>query len=186
MLPRATSCFFLLGLLGLAALPSCDRDSAVDSVTDVTVDAGVWLADARIISAALPRRLGSFVPAEGADPFFTNYSTGPVFGTSCTYASGERQLVIRIESGNIRRRAAAALDAGAEGIRAHPATVHGVPATARWSETGRMGEVSFVYARRYLVQMRLVPANDAHEIVALADSLDLGPLESLTLEGLSP
>lgn len=182
MLPRVASC---LSLVFLALLPSCDGGSVVDSVTDLALDAGVWLADGRTIAGALPRRLGAFAPAEGADPFFTNYSTGPVFGSSCAYSDGSRQLVIRVEGGNIRSRAAAALDAGGEGIRTRTVTVHGVHATVHWSETGRKGEVAFVYARRYLVQMRLVPARDEQEIVGLAESFDVAPLEALVLQGVS-
>jgi hypothetical protein len=185
MLPRAATGLTLVVALALVFAPACDRSSAVDSVTDFTMDAGVWLADARAMAGALPRQLGGFVPAEGADPFFTNYSSGPVFGASCAYAESGRQLVVRFESGNIRLRAAAALDAGAEGFRSSVATIHGVPATVRWSEIGRTGEVVFVYARQYLVQMRLVPAHDKQEIVKLAESLDLGPLDGLALDGIS-
>jgi hypothetical protein len=185
MLPRAS---LGLCLVGLGAIAACGRDaSAVDSVADLTTDAGVWLADARLVSAALPARLGSFTPTEGADPFFTSYSSGPVFGSSCAYADGGRQLVVRIESGNIRARAAAAvaLDAGAGDDRPHVVTVHGVPATVRFSRHGRTGEAAFVVARRYLVQLRLVPTDQEAEVVSLAEAIDTHALEALALDGVA-
>jgi hypothetical protein len=168
----------LLLPLGLTA---CDRTSPIDSVPPgVEQDAGVWLADAKKISATLPRAVGSFVPTEGADPHVTSYSTGPVFGSSCVYADGARQLVVRIESGNIRARASMAMepDAGS-----HAATVHGVPALIHWSEVGRMAQVTFVLSRRYLVELRLVPASSESEAVRLAEAIDFGPLQSLRLDG---
>jgi hypothetical protein len=177
----ARACFVLVGL---AALPACDLDGPRDTIADVTVDAGVWLADAQKISAALPARVGSFVPSEGADPFFTSYSTGPVFGSSCTYADGGRQLVVRVESGNIKARGAAALDAG-PGSGAHVRSVHGRPAVVHWNETGRTGEVAFLVARRYLVQVRVVPATSEGEVIRLAEAVDPAPLEALVLDGVS-
>ena len=173
------ACFVILGS---GALPACDREAALDTVAVDNVDAGVWLADARKVSGALPPRIGSFVPIEGADPFFTTYATGPVFGSSCTYADGGRQVVVRIESGNIRARADAALDAGS-GSGAHIRTVHGKPALSRWNDTSRAGEVTFVVARRYLVQVRLVPGTSEGEVLRLAEAVDTAPLEALVLDG---
>ena len=159
-------------------------DSALDTIATDGVDAGVWLADARKISTALPPRVGSFVPSEGADPFFTSYSTGPVFGSSCTYADGGRQVVVRVESGNIRARAGAALDAG-PGSGAQIRTVHGKPALSRWSDSSRTGEVTFVVARRYLVQVRVVPATSEGEVLRIAEAVDTAPLEALVLDGVT-
>ena len=167
-------------VLALALLPSCDRGPADDTVADLTTDPRVWLEDARKISATLPSRVGDFTASEAADPFATSYSTGPVFGSSCTYAHDGRQLVVRIESGNVRARAAAALDAGG-GARA--GSVHGAPAVVRWGDVSRVGEVTFVVARRYLVALRLVPSNGDAEVERLADSLDTKPLEGLVLTG---
>lgn len=164
-------------------LTACDKTSPLDTVpAGVEQDAGVWLSDAKKISATLPRAVGSFVPTEGADPFFTSYSTGPVFGSSCAYADGHRQLVVRIESGNIRARASAAMEADAG---SHAGTVHGVPALIHWSEVGRTGQVTFVLSRRYLVELRLVPASGEAEALHLAESIDFAPLQSLTLDGVS-
>jgi hypothetical protein len=173
-----------LVVLGLATLPGCDRDGPIDTIPDDAVEAGVWLADARKISVVLPARVGSFVPSEGADPFFTSYSTGPVFGSSCTYADGARQLVVRVESGNIRARGAAALDGG-PGSGAQVRTIHGKTALSRWNDTSRTGEVSFVVARRYLVQVRVVPATSEGEVLRLAEAVDTAPLEALVLDGVT-
>jgi hypothetical protein len=173
----------------LLVLGACDRDGPLDTIADGTLDAAVWRADGERIAGALPRRVGAFVPLEGADPFFTSYATGPVFGASCTYADGPRQLVVRVEGGNIRSRASAALDAHSTAADAkfvgHEAAVHGRPAAVRWNEGGRAGEVSFVVARRYLVQVRLVPAASEAESLAVAEALDVSPLESLSLDGVS-
>jgi hypothetical protein len=163
---------------GLAC--GCNRDAAVDAVVDTTTDRRVWLEDARKISAALPKRIGDFAPSDGADPFTTTFGTGPVFGSSCTYEHDRRQLVVRVESGNIRARAAAALDAGGGG---RVQTVHGQPAVVRWGDVTRVAEVTFVVARRYLVEVRLVPADGDAEAVRLAEALDTRPFESLVLEG---
>jgi hypothetical protein len=169
---------------------ACDSDSALDTVADGSLDAAVWRADSRKIAEALPRRVGSFVPSEGADPFYTSYGTGPVFGASCAYADGGRQLVVRVESGNIRARAFAALDPGGEAgtdpkFAARASKVHGRPALQRWSADGRVGEVTFLVARRYLVQVRVVPGSNDSEASSLAESIDVGPLERLTLDGVT-
>jgi hypothetical protein len=178
-----------LALVALA-LGACDRDSPVDTIADTSLDAAIWRADGEKVAGALPKRIGAFVPVEGADPFFTSYATGPVFGASCTYAAGSQQLVVRIESGNIRARATAVLDAHAgtksdAKVVGHEATIHGRPAAARWNEGSHAAEVGFVVARRYLVQVRLVPAVSEAEAVAVAESLDLTPLRSLELQGVS-
>jgi hypothetical protein len=182
-----------LGALLLPALAAlllaCDRETPLDTVADTTLDPAVWRADAAKISAALPPRVAAFAPTEGADPFYTSYGTGPVFGSSCAYADGPRQLVVRIESGNIRARATAALDprnAGADGtFVARPVNVRGHPAVQRWSAGGRASEVTFLVARRYLVQVRVVPATDDSEAASLAASIDTAALEALTLEGVT-
>jgi hypothetical protein len=177
--------------LGVAlALAACDRESPLDTVADPTADAGIWRADAERIAGALPRRVASFVPTEGVDPFYTSYGTGPVFGASCAYADGDRQIVVRVESGNIRSRARAALDlpiaASDSAFVAHQAKVRAYPAVQRWSSGGRVGEVTFLVARRYLVRVRLVPATNESEVRNLAETIDLGPLEGLALDGVTP
>jgi hypothetical protein len=171
-------------LFAFIALTACDRNGPVDSVEDTAADARVWLDDARKISATLPARIGAFDVSDAAAPFFTSYSTGPVFGSSCTYAHDGRQLVVRIESGNIRSRAASAFDAGTGG-GARAGTVHGYPALIRWGDISRVGEVTLLVARRYLVDVRLVPANGDAEVIRLAESLDTGALEALVLEGVA-
>ena len=169
-------------LVLLAGLAACDRDAPLDTVADPSADAGVWLADARKVSGALPRRIGSFEPAEGADPFSTTYATGPVFGSSCTYADGQRQLVVRIETGNVAHRAATALEAapGARAVR-----VNGSPGVVRWTEASRVGQMSFLVARRYLVELRLVPANGDGEMIRIAESIDTAALTALVLDGVT-
>ncbi|HEY6462962.1 MAG TPA: hypothetical protein VIY73_22485, partial [Polyangiaceae bacterium] len=166
----------VLIILSSALGCGCDRDAAVDAVVDTTTDRRVWLEDARKISAALPQRIADFTPSDGADPFTTTFETGPVFGSSCTYQHDGRQLVVRVESGNIRARAAAALDAGG-GARVQ--TVHGQPAVVRWGDVSRVGQVTFVVARRFLVEVRLVPADGDAEVVRLAEAIDTRPFESL-------
>ena len=176
--------------VGLAlALVACDKSAAIDTVADAGLPAAVWHADADRVALALPKRVGAFLPSEAAEPFSTSYATGPVFGASCTYADGPRQLTVRIETGNVKARAAAALDlrSGAKGPRTpHETTVHGRPAVARWDASARAAEVTFVLSRRYLVDVRLVPASGDGEATALAEAVDLAPLESLSLDGLTP
>jgi hypothetical protein len=180
-----------LALVAVACLSTaCDSDTPLDTVADTSLDAAVWRADSRKIAAALPGRVASFVPSEGADPFYTSYGTGPVFGASCAYAEGARQLIVRIESGNIRSRATSALDPRGEAgtdarFVARPTKVHGRPALQRWSDGGRVGEVTFLVARRYLVQVRVVPASNDSEALSLAEAIDVTPLEGLTLEGVT-
>jgi hypothetical protein len=180
------------GVLVAVALLSdaCDSDTPLDTVADTSLDAAVWRADSQKIAATLPARVASFAPSEGADPFYTSYSAGPVFGASCAYADGDRQLIVRIESGNIRSRATAALDlrgeAGTDGrFVSREVKVHGHPALQRWSAGGRVGEVTFVVARRYLVEVRLVPAANDSEALSLAESMSMASLASLTLDGVT-
>ena len=177
-------------LAAFVASAACDQESPLDTVVDTTLPAAVWRADAGKIAAALPQRVASFAPSEGADPFTTSYAAGPVFGASCAYADGPRQLIVRVESGNIRARATSALDvhgdAGADGKSVlSPAKVHGHPAAQRWNAAGRASEVSFLVARRYLVEVRIVPATHDSEAVTIAESLDFSPLEGLSLEGVT-
>jgi hypothetical protein len=169
---------------------ACDADTPLDTIADTSLDGAVWRADSRKIAAVLPGRVASFVPSEGADPFYTSYGAGPVFGASCAYADGDRQLIVRIESGNIRSRATAALDPRGEAgtdakFASHPGKVRGRPALQRWSAGGRVGEVTFLVARRYLVEVRVVPAANESEAVSLAEAIDLAPLEGLTLDGVT-
>ncbi|HEY3816342.1 MAG TPA: hypothetical protein VGL81_04180 [Polyangiaceae bacterium] len=187
---RSVACVALL-TVGLAVLSTgCDDATPLDTVADTSLDPGVWRADSRKIAAVLPARVGSFVPLEGADPFYTSYGAGPVFGASCTYAEGDRQVIVRVESGNIRARARAALDPGGEAgtdpkFQSHAAKVQGRPALQRWSDAGRASEVSFLVARRYLVQVRVVPATSDSEASTLAEAIDVKPLESLALDGVT-
>jgi len=180
-----------LALVAVAILSgACDSETPLDTVADTSLDAAVWRADSRKIAGVLPGRVASFAPSEGADPFFTSYGAGPVFGASCAYADGNRQLIVRVESGNIRSRATAALDPRGEAgtdarFATRPARVHGRPALNRWSEGGRVGEVTFLVARRYLVEVRVVPASNDSEAISLAESIDVTLLEGLTLEGVT-
>ena len=48
-----------------------------------------------------------------------------------------------------------------------------------------MGEVTFLVARRYLVQVRVVPASNDSEALSLAEAIDVTPLEGLTLDGVT-
>lgn len=168
---------------------ACDRDGAIDTITDTSLDPAVWRADGQKVSGALPRVVTSFKPSEGADAFATSYRTGPVFGGSCTYADGARQLVVRVESGNIRERAATLAKGHAnpgESFVTRDATVHGKHATVHWNGIGKTAEVIFVLQRRLLVQLVLVPAKGDEEIVQLAESMDVGPLEALVFDGVNP
>jgi hypothetical protein len=177
----------------LAFTPGCERDGALDTVADPHADPSVWKADADKVAGVLPKRVGAFAPSEGADPFHTSYATGPVFGASCIYADGARQLAVRIESGNVKARAGVALDAhpGSPAsatdrqVVSHEATVHGHAAVVRWQPAAKTGEVSFVVSRRYLVQVRLVPAASEDEAVATAEAVDLSGLDGLALQGVT-
>lgn len=169
---------------------ACDSETPLDTVADTSLDPAVWRADSQKIAATLPARVASFAPSEGADPFYTSYGAGPVFGASCAYSSGDRQLIVRIESGNIRSRATAALDplgeAGTDGrFVSRLVKVHGHPALQRWSDGGRVSEVTFLVARRYLVEVRVVPAAKDSEAVSLAEAIDVTTLEGLTLDGVT-
>jgi hypothetical protein len=167
---------------------ACDSDGAIDTISDASVDPAVWRADGQKISSALPRVVASFKPSEGADAFATSYRTGPVFGGSCTYADGARQLVVRVESGNIRARAATLAKGHAnpgESFVTHDATVHGGRATVHWNGIGKTAEVVFLLQRRLLVQMVLVPAKGEEEIVQLAESMDVAPLQALAFDGVN-
>jgi len=171
-------------------LGACDRDAALDTVADLHADPAIWKADAEKIAGALPRRVGAFAPAEGTDPFHTSYATGPVFGASCVYGDGARQLAVRVESGNVKARAEAALEAHPASPAdpksiSHEASVHGRAAVVRYQATARVGEVSFVVARRYLVQVRLVPAASEAEAVAIAEAVDVSALDGLSLQGVT-
>jgi hypothetical protein len=177
-LPRAVL------IAGLVTVAACDKDGALDTVADSGLPSAVWRADAERIATALPKRVRSFAPSEAAEPFSTSYATGPVFGASCTYADGRRQLTVRIETGNVKVRAAAALDVRAEaGPAPYEATVHGRPAVVRWDPSAHTGRVTFVLARRYLVDVRLDPAAAQAEAVSVAEALDLAPIEALVLDG---
>jgi len=190
------ACARVSALLLLLLTPACDRDGALDTVADPRADPAVWQADADKVAGALPKRVGAFAPAEGADPFHTSYATGPVFGASCVYADGARQLAVRIESGNVKARAGVALRAHPASsassaysadpkVVSHEASVHGHAAVVRWQPTAKIGEVSFVVARRFLVQVRLVPAASEDEAVATAEAVDLSGFDGLSLQGVT-
>jgi len=163
----------------------CGRERALDTVADTSTDPGVWRADAQKIAGALPARIGAFTPSEAVNPFWTSYRTGPVFGASCVYASAGRQLMVRVETGNIAARSVAALDPKPEGDgpAGREMTVKGSPGVARWSEVGREGAVTFLVDRRYLVQLRLVPASAEGEAASLAEAIDVAPVRGLVLDG---
>ncbi len=178
----------LLASLG-PAVAGCDRNGPLDTVIDTATDAGVWRDDATKILAALPHAVSSFKPSESAEPFVTSYRTGPVFGASATYADGPRQLVLRIESGNIRERAATLAKGHTnpgEAFVTREARVHGQPATVHWDSVGKTADIVVVLQRRFLVELRLVPAQGDDEVQRLAEAMDVAPLEALTLDGVKP
>jgi len=77
-------------------------------------------------------------------------------------------------------------EAGADGrFQSRTIKVHGHPALQRYSTAGELGEVAFLVARRFLVQLRLVPAANEAEVAALAESIDTAPLEQLALDGVT-
>jgi hypothetical protein len=179
---RPVALFAVLAVCTVA----CGRDTGLDTVADTNADPAVWHRDADRIAGALPRTIGTFAPREAVNPFVTSYRTGPVFGVSCVYADGGKELLVRIESGNIAARSAAALEQGppAEGKPAgRQLTVNGSPAVTHWDEGGRESEVTFLVARRFIVQLRIVPASGAAEAPSLAEALDVSSLKSLALEG---
>jgi hypothetical protein len=172
----------------LACGVGCGRDTGLDTVADTSADPAVWHRDADTIAGALPRTIGTFAPREAVDPFVTSYRTGPVFGATCVYADGGRQVLLRIESGNIAARSVAALDPRAtEGRAAGRAiTVKGLPAVTHWFGDGRESEVTFLVARRYIVQLKVVPAVSPGDAPSLAEGLDVSALQALALEGVKP
>jgi hypothetical protein len=176
----------MLAIAGGLAV-ACDNDGPLDNVADVTLDAAVWQSDATKILAVLPQVVASFKPSEAAAPFTTTYRTGPVFGASATYADGPRQLVVRVESGNIRERAATLAKGHAnrgEAFVTTEVTVHGQKASVHWNGVGKTADVVYVLQRRFIVELRVVPAISDDEIVHLAEAMDIGPLQTLSLEGL--
>jgi hypothetical protein len=170
----------------LVALAACDHGGPLDTVADTTLDAAVWHEDASKILAVLPKVVAAFKPSEAAAPFNTSYRTGPVFGASCTYADGSRQLVVRVESGNIRERFAALAKGHAnpgEAFVTKEATVHGQKAAVHWNGPGRTADVVYVLQRRFIVELRVVPAVSDEEVVQLAEDMDITPLTGLVLDG---
>jgi len=173
--------------LSLVGASGCDDDGAIDSVTDMSLDPGVWKGDSLKVSGALPQAVGTFKPNEAVNTYASSYRTGPVFGAGCTYADGPRQLVVRVEGGNIRERAATLAKGHAnpgESFVTRKVTVHGHPATLHWNGVGKTGDVVFVLKRRLVVQLQLVPASSDDEVVRLADAMDVAPLEALVLDGI--
>lgn len=169
-----------------AALAACDGDGPLDTVIDTGADPAVWHEDAAKVLDVLPKLVTSFKPSEAAAPFNTSYRTGPVFGASCTYADGPRQLVVRVESGNIRDRFATLARGHAntgESFVTHDATVHGQRATVHWNGPGQTADVVYVLQRRFIVELRLVPARSDDEVVQLAEAMDVAPLTALALAG---
>jgi hypothetical protein len=183
---RVATTLFAVGLV----LAACDR-GPVDAVVDTTIDAAVWREDGRRIAATLPRAVGTFQASEGADAFATSYATGPVFGGSCTYAEHDRQLTLRIEAGNIRSQLARDEQSRPRTGEAAPSfttievTVHGAPGVLRSSALGQISETRLVLDRRYIVTLRVAPSKNYDESLELAETLDLGRLSSLVLDGVS-
>ncbi|HEX8789919.1 MAG TPA: hypothetical protein VF765_03135 [Polyangiaceae bacterium] len=170
----------------LAAPAACTGDGPLDTVSDTAIDPGVWRGDGQKIANALPHALGDFKAPKDPAPFWTSYGSGPVFGADATYAQGSREVVVHVESGNIRQRAATAEKGHAnpgESFTTSEVTVQGKRATLHWNGIGKTGDVVFVVDRRFLVQMRLMPSNTSDEIVHLAEALDVAPLRALVLEG---
>lgn len=159
----------------------------MDAVVDLGTDPAVWHADADKVASVLPQAVTSFKPSDPPDPFNTSYRTGPVFGASRTYHDGPRELVIRVEAGNVRARAAElARGHAAPGttFTSRQATVHGETAAVHWDAGGKVAEVVFVLRRRYVVFAHLTLARGDDEAVQLAEAMDVGPIESLELPGL--
>jgi hypothetical protein len=157
----------------LGALAACTGDGPLDTVSDTALDPSVWHADGQKIAAALPRAVGDFKAPKDSVPFWTSYGSGPVFG-------------VHVESGNIRQRAATAEHGHANPGEAFTTTevaVQGKRATLHWNGIGKTGDVVFVVDRRFLVQMRLMPAKSSDEVVQLADAFDVAPMRALVLEG---
>jgi hypothetical protein len=182
----------MLLALSVAVTPAlfacaCDGDGPLDSVIDTAADPAVWHDDAAKILDVLPKGVTSFKPSEAAAPFNTSYRTGPVFGASCTYADGPRQLVVRVESGNIRERFATLAKGHAnagESFVTREVTVHGQKAMVHWNGLGRTADVVYVLQRRFIVELRLVPARSDDDVVQLAEAMDVAPLTALVLAGM--
>jgi hypothetical protein len=176
----------VLASVACGALAACDRDGPLDTIADLTTDAAVWHEDASKILAALPKVVASFKPIEGAAPFSTSFRTGPVFGASCTYGDAARQLVVRVESGNIRERfdalAKGHANAG-EAFVTREATVRGQKAVVHWNGLGQTADLVYVLQRRFIVELRVVPARGDDEVVQLAEAMDVAPLMALALDG---
>jgi hypothetical protein len=173
--------------LAPALVCACDSDGPLDSVIDTTANPSVWHDDAAKILDVLPKVVTSFKPSDAATPFNTSYRTGPVFGASCTYADGPRQLVVRVESGNIRERFATLAKGHAnagESFVTREATVHGQKATVHWNGLGLTADVVYVLQRRFIVELRLVPARSDDDVVQLAEAMDVAPLTALVLAGM--
>jgi hypothetical protein len=180
---RAVVLFALLGVLA-----ACTGDGPLDTVSNTSLDSSVWRGDGQKIAAALPRAVGDFKAPKDPIPFWTSYGSGPVFGADATYAEGSREMVVHVESGNIRQRAATAEHGHAnpgESFTTSEVTVHEKRAVLHWNGTGKTGDVVFVVDRRFLVQMRLMPSTSSSEIVSLAEAFDVAPLRALVLEGTS-
>lgn len=168
------------------AAVACTGEGPLDTVTDTALDASVWRADGEKIAASLPRAVGDFRASRDPAAFWTSYGSGPVFGADATYAQGSREVVVHVESGNIRQRAAAAEHGHAnpgESFTTSEVTVHGKRAVLHWNGIGKTGDVVFVVDRRFLVQMRLMPSNASDEIVRLADAFDVASMRALVLDG---
>jgi hypothetical protein len=178
----------VLLIASLGALAACTGDGPLDTVSNTGLDPSVWRGDGQKIAAALPRVVGDFKAPKDADPFWTSYGSGPVFGADATYDEGSRELVVHVESGNIRQRAASAQHGHAnpgESFTTSDVTVQGKPATLHWNGVGKTGDIVFVVDRRFLVQMRLMPSKSSDEMVQLADAFDAAPMRALELEGTS-
>jgi hypothetical protein len=178
----------VVALLLAAASVACASDSPLDTIANTSLDPAVWRGDGDKVLAVLPLVVGTFKPSEAASAFATSFGTGPVFGAECTYADGPRQLVLRIESGNIRERASKAEVGHAnkgESFTTREVMVHGKRAVLHWNAIGKTGDVVFVVDRRLLFQLRLVPARSDDEVVQLANAIDTAPFVRLVFEGVT-
>lgn len=170
----------------VGVLVACTGDGPLDTVSDTALDPSIWKADGEKVAASLPRAVGDFKAPKDAVPFWTSYGSGPVFGADATYAEGPRELVVHVESGNIRQRAATAEHGHAnpgESFTTTEVTVQGKRATLHWNGIGKTGDVVFVVDRRFLVQMHLMPSKSSDEIVHLAEAFDVASMRALVLEG---
>jgi hypothetical protein len=175
------------GVIAATACAACEGNGPMDAVIDLGTDSAVWSADAEQVGAALPQSVASFKASDAPSPFHTSYRTGPVFGASRTYHDGPRELVVRVEAGNIRERAAALARGHANPgttFATREASVHEERASVHWDATGKAAEVVLVLRRRYVLDLHLTLASSDDEAVQLAGAMDVQPIRALALAGL--